>query len=545
MVIGNGPLSRRFADYSFNKQWLIFAGQTSAWEGLGEFQAGQEEKCLTEFLGNINHSGVVYFSTALASDTQYVNDPFVQYHLKLEGLVRSSGRPFIIFRIPEVFGFSNDRGQSLETSLLTDSRDHSVIQFPIGPRLNILDCDDIHEIVHQSITNKNCLNLTLTLLNPVEINSQIICDGLCKFWEKQIMISSCETKREIDLTKNLNALDLRDFNLSFSKQYFQRQVEKYWAHLKNGPRLFSLIVPTYNEEKGIKEFYTRSKAVLDILAPRFDYEMIFVNDFSTDKTWEKLEALAKGDSKVRLLNFSRNFGNQMGITAGMDHCKGDLAVIIDDDLQDPPEQVLNLLSKWYLGYPVVYGVRPNRAGVNPIFKLIAMIYYRVIGWLSEIPIHNDTGDFRLIDRKAIDVLCSMKEENRYYRGMVSWVGFPQYGWLYQRDPRFAGRSTFRLKKYVNFAFNGLTSFTEKPLYFSSIMGFGVTLIGFVFLTTLVISKILYPATSIRGWTSLMALVVFFGGVQLISIGVLGIYLSKIYREVKKRPLYVIQKKVNL
>lgn len=309
--------------------------------------------------------------------------------------------------------------------------------------------------------------------------------------------------------------------------------------------LLSIIVPTYNEEHGINEFYRRTKAVLHGLAPKFSHEIIFINDFSTDKTYEKLKYLADSDPQVKLINFSRNFGNQIAITAGIDVAQGDIAVIIDDDLQDPPELIPSFIEKWETGYKVVYGVRPNRRGVNPLFKYAAKLYYRIISNLSETKIPKDTGDFRLIDKDVLDVLRNMREESRYYRGMVSWVGFKQIGIEYERDPRYAGISTFSPAKYFRFAVNGLTAFTDRPLYFSSILGVAITTISFLFLFLLVGKKIYDPSFSIPGWPSLIALVLFFGGVQLLSIGVVSIYISKIYREVKGRPLYIVEETQNL
>ncbi len=308
--------------------------------------------------------------------------------------------------------------------------------------------------------------------------------------------------------------------------------------------LISIIVPTYNEEHGIDEFYRRMKAVLRNLEQRFSHEIIFINDHSKDKTYEKLTKIAANDRSVKLINFSRNFGNQIGITAGLDHANGNLAVIIDDDLQDPPELIPEFISKWDDGYKVVYGVRPERNGVSPIFRLTTKIFYKLISYLSDTPIPKYTGDFRLIDRKVIDALKEMREENRYYRGMVSWVGFKQIGVEYQRDKRYAGSSTFSFGKYLNFAISGLTSFTDRPLYFSSLLGVIITFVSFLFLCALIIEKILNPNFSIPGWTSIVVMVLFFGGIQLLSIGVVSVYISKIYREIKKRPLYIIDEKVN-
>jgi dolichol-phosphate mannosyltransferase len=310
-------------------------------------------------------------------------------------------------------------------------------------------------------------------------------------------------------------------------------------------KLLSIIVPTYNEEQGIEEFYKRTKAVLVNLEKKFSHEIIFINDFSTDQTYAKLVELASKDDHVKIINFSRNFGNQIAITAGIDISQGDLAVIIDDDLQDPPELIPSFIKKWEEGYKVVYGVRPNRKGVNPLFRYSAKLYYKIIGNLSETKIPKDTGDFRLIDKAVMEVLRNMREESRYYRGMVAWVGFSQIGIEYDRDPRYAGKSTFSPLKYLRFAINGLTSFTEKPLYFSSVLGMVITLISFGFLITLIAKKLLDPEFSIPGWPSLITLVLFFGGIQLLSIGVVSIYISKIFKEVKKRPLYIISDKINI
>jgi dolichol-phosphate mannosyltransferase len=310
------------------------------------------------------------------------------------------------------------------------------------------------------------------------------------------------------------------------------------------PTLISIVVPTYNEEHGIYEFYRRTKAVLVGLEPRFNHEIIFVNDHSSDQTYSKLLELSKDDRSVKLINFSRNFGNQMGITAGLDYAQGNIAVIIDDDLQDPPELIPQFIAKWEEGFKVVYGVRPNRKSVNPIFKITTEVFYKLISRLSDTPIPEFTGDFRLLDRKVIDTLKEMREENRYYRGMVSWVGFKQIGINYERDKRYAGSSTFSFGKYLNFAISGLTSFTDRPLYFSSLLGAIITFVSFLFLSALVIEKILNPNFSIPGWTSIVVMVLFFGGIQLLSIGVVSVYISKIYREIKKRPLYIIDETVN-
>ena len=311
------------------------------------------------------------------------------------------------------------------------------------------------------------------------------------------------------------------------------------------PLLLSIIVPTYNEELGINEFYRRTKAVVDSLAPEFDYELIFINDCSTDGTLNKLVELAQTDKKIKVISFSKNFGNQAGITAGIDYAKGDIAVIIDDDLQDPPELIHQFVAQWKKGNKVVYGVRPKRRGVHPLFRLLAKIFYQTLAKLSDTPIPADTGDFRLLDRQVLDSLKNMREENRYYRGMVSWVGFKQIGVEYERDARYAGKSTFSIQKYIQFALNGITSFTDRPLFFSTILGFAITLITFILSIQIIVKKLTDPSFSIQGWPSLAVIILFFGGVQLLSIGVVSIYISKIYRETKHRPLYIIENSLNL
>jgi dolichol-phosphate mannosyltransferase len=310
-------------------------------------------------------------------------------------------------------------------------------------------------------------------------------------------------------------------------------------------KMISIIVPTYNQEKGIHEFYLRVKSIL-IQAKDFNaYEIIFVNDASTDKTLNALESIAKIDTNARIINFSRNFGNQIGITAGIDYAGGDVVIVIDDDLQDPPEVILEFIKKWKNGYKVVYGVRESRIGISFLFNFITRLYYKFIARLSDVHIPLNTGDFRLIDRIVIDELKKIKEENRYYRGLVSWVGFPQIGVLYRRDERFAGKSNFTFKKYFNFALSGITAFTEKPLYYSSYIGLLITILSFIMAIYLVVNKIFNPSVSIQGWTSMIVIILFFGGVQLLSLGIIGIYISKIYREVKKRPLYIVESTKNL
>lgn len=310
-------------------------------------------------------------------------------------------------------------------------------------------------------------------------------------------------------------------------------------------KLISVIIPTYNQENGINELFLRIIKNLNLIKDKYSYEIIFINDFSLDLTYERLKKLASKNKKVKVINFSRNFGNQIAIAAGIDYCSGDLAIIIDDDLQDPPEVIINLIKKYEKGYNVVYAIRQKRPGTSSFFRFVAYLYYRFINSLSQTYLPKDVGDFRLIDKNVINSLKSIKEKNRYYRGLISWVGFKQIGIYYNRNERYKGKSNFTLKKYINFAVNGLTSFTEKPLYFAGFLGLAITLISFCFAFYLFYKKLMVPDYSIQGWTSIALLIIFFGGIQLMCLGILSIYISKIFQEVKQRPLYLIQSLFNL
>ena len=309
-------------------------------------------------------------------------------------------------------------------------------------------------------------------------------------------------------------------------------------------KLLSVVVPTYNQENGIDEFYRRTKDVMVQISAEFNHELIFVNDHSKDNTLLSLKRLAEIDTQIKIISLSKNFGNQIAIAAGLDSSKGDIVVIIDDDLQDPPEIIIELIKKWKEGFDVVYGYRPKRRGVGVLFLGMSKLYYALLDRMSDTEIPRDTGDFRLMDKKVVDVLKELKETNRYYRGIVSWVGFKQCPFLYERDIRYSGKSNFTIRKYFNFAINGFTSFTDKPLFFSSIFGIIITIFSFLSMAILIIMKLLDPSVTIRGWTSIAIFILFFGGIQLLSIGILGIYMSKIYLEVKGRPLYIVDHKIN-
>lgn len=544
MVIGNGVIANRFIDYSLQSKYLIFAGSVNSSAIKDENIILEEEASLRNALSNHPDITFVYFSTCSALDRDLAHTPYVQHKIRMENLIQELSKNFMILRLPQLLGLS-DAKSSLVNYLFDAISTQKHFELWKDSQKNIIDIDDVHEIVGEILRRKICHNKIINIASTRQISVLELVRNIENFvgCSAKYALVKKGTAYNIDVS-DINLI-ISELNINFDDNYISKSLKKYFGHIVGPSKLISVIVPTFNEENGIEEFYRRTKNVLNILAPRFGHEIIFVNDFSTDMTLQKLELIAKIDHNLKIINFSRNFGNQVGITAGIDFSRGDIAVVIDDDLQDPPEIVLNLIAKWDKGFKIVYGVRPKRKGVNLLFKLAAQVFYRMISALSDTKIPNDTGDFRLIDRTVIEVLKKIKEENRYYRGLVAWVGFSQIGVMYERDSRYAGVSTFSFKKYVNFAFNGLTSFTEKPLFFSSLAGLFITSISFVLALILIISKIIDPSISIQGWTSLTVIILFFGGIQLLSIGILGIYISKIYREVKGRPLYIVESTRNI
>jgi dolichol-phosphate mannosyltransferase len=303
----------------------------------------------------------------------------------------------------------------------------------------------------------------------------------------------------------------------------------------------SIIIPCFNEEAVIEEAYARVKAVMKNFKT---YEIIFINDGSRDRTLEILARLAKTDKTMRVISFSRNFGHQAAVTAGVRNASGDAAIIIDADLQDPPELFPEMI-RLHLeeGANVVYGQRTKRKGETIFKKLTAKLYYRLLNKFSEVPMHMDTGDFRLIDRKVMDAFCEFSEKNKYIRGIISWVGFKQVPIQYVREPRFAGETKYPLRKMLKFAMSGLLYFTKKPLKLAMNLGIFCIVIG---LGLALWSLILYFSNefTVPGWSSQLITIVFFGGVQLFTIGVLGGYIGSIFDEVKDRPEYIIGEKLN-
>jgi dolichol-phosphate mannosyltransferase len=305
--------------------------------------------------------------------------------------------------------------------------------------------------------------------------------------------------------------------------------------------LISIIIPMYYEEEVVDECYKRLKKVVD--GNEISYEFIFVNDGSKDKTLEILKTIAKKDKNAKIIDFARNFGHQTAVTAGIFSSRGDAVVIIDADLQDPPELIIDMLVKWKQGYDVVYAKRKKRKG-ETFFKLItAKYFYKFLSYMSDVKIPRDTGDFRLMDKKVVEAFKAMPERNRFVRGMISWVGFNQTYIEYGRDERFAGETKYPLKKMIKFAVDGIIAFSSKPLRIMTTVGVMTIFFAFAILIYSIVVKLsgLYTAP---GWTSLMVALTFFSGIQLLSLGILGEYIARIYDESKNRPLYIIRERIN-
>lgn len=303
-------------------------------------------------------------------------------------------------------------------------------------------------------------------------------------------------------------------------------------------QLLSIVIPCYNEAEVIGETMRQLAAFCDQVED-MNVELIFVDDGSRDGTRELLKGFACENPNVRVVGFARNFGHQIAVTAGIDAASGDAVVLIDADLQDPPEVVHEMIAKWREGYDVVYGTRTERAGESAFKVATARAFYRVLNNLSDVPIPLDTGDFRLMSRNVVDTLKSMPERDRFVRGMVSWIGFRQAALPYKRAQRFAGETKYPLKKMLRFATDGILSFSTKPLQASVALGMACAMLAMIGIVYALFLRV-FTDIWVEGWTALMIAVLFIGGVQLISVGILGEYVGRIYNEIKKRPLYVVQ-----
>jgi dolichol-phosphate mannosyltransferase len=308
------------------------------------------------------------------------------------------------------------------------------------------------------------------------------------------------------------------------------------AARRAGPPVFSIVGPVYNEEALLEEFCLRTIEVLAELGEPF--ELVLVNDGSRDRSPEILRRLHQRDQRVKVINFSRNFGLQAALTAGLDHARGQAIVVMDTDLQDPPEVLPQLIAKWREGYQLVYAQRAERAGETWFKKVTASAFYRLIARITSIQIPIDTGEFRLMDRKVVDAIVTMREYNRFMRGMSVWVGYKQAGITYERDARKAGETKFSLGKMVRLALDGITSFSYLPLQLATYFGFFVALLSLVFLIAVLLLRSFFP-DFFYGQATTLAMVLFLGSVQLIFLGIIGEYLGRIYDEVKKRPLYIV------
>lgn len=304
------------------------------------------------------------------------------------------------------------------------------------------------------------------------------------------------------------------------------------------PKKISILIPAYNEEEVLRHLYER----LGKLAgetPHYDFEFLFINDGSRDRTLEMIKEYAKDDSRIAYVNLSRNFGKEIAMIAGLDHVTGDAAVIIDADLQDPPELIPQMIKYWEEGYDDVYARRKSRAGESWFKKITSEVFYKLLQKSTNIPIQRDTGDFRLLSRRCIEALQKFRESERYTKGMFSWIGYKKKEILYDRDPRAAGETKWNYMKLTNFAIDGITSFTTAPLRISTILGMLVSLAAFIYIIYLVIRTIFF-GSDLAGYPSMMAVILFLGGVQLLSLGVIGEYIGRIFNETKQRPLYFVE-----
>jgi polyisoprenyl-phosphate glycosyltransferase len=306
--------------------------------------------------------------------------------------------------------------------------------------------------------------------------------------------------------------------------------------------LISVIVPCFNEEDVVVETHRRLLELADS-QPDYDFELIFVDDGSHDSTLSLLRELVAKDTRTRVIAFSRNFGHQLAVTAGIDEARGNAVVLIDADLQDPPAVVIEMLQKWREGYQVVYGVRAQRTGESRFKLATAYLFYRLLNYLSDTPIPVDTGDFRLMDKVVVDTLRTMPERDRYVRGLVSWVGYKQIGLPYARAERFAGTTKYPLRKMIRFASDGVISFSTKPLKVAMFIGMlcaGLACLGIV----LALLVRLTTSDWVPGWTATIIAILFLGGIQLICMGILGEYMGRTYMQSKERPLYIIGERIN-
>lgn len=303
------------------------------------------------------------------------------------------------------------------------------------------------------------------------------------------------------------------------------------------PPSLSVVVPIYNEEALIQQLYQRLVEAAKACTPNF--ELVFINDGSQDSSFAQIKKLAQQDNRVFYIGFSRNFGHQIAVSAGLQHVRGQAVVIIDGDLQDPPELIPQLYKEYRQGYEVVYAKRRKRKGESAFKKFTAKLFYRMLNRMTSFDIPLDTGDFRIIDRKVVDALNTMPEQNKFIRGQIAWLGFSESEVLYDRDKRNAGKTGYSVSKMLSLALDGITSFSDKPLLFVTRMGFFMSFVSFLVIVYALFSYFVWDV-AITGWTSIIVSTMFIGGIQLISIGVIGAYISRINKNIIDRPLYIIK-----
>lgn len=304
--------------------------------------------------------------------------------------------------------------------------------------------------------------------------------------------------------------------------------------------VYSIVAPVHDEEALVAEFCRRTIAVMESLGEPF--ELVLVNDGSRDHSPQIMREIHDADPRVKLIDFSKNFGHQIAITAGIDYAQGQAVVVIDSDLQDPPEVIAELVERWKQGFQVVYAVRSEREGETVFKKATAAFFYRLIRRITNVDIPADTGDFRLMDRRVADALKQMREQKRFMRGLSAWVGFRQIGVNYKRDARKAGETKYPLRKMIRFALDGITAFSYLPLQMATFLGFIIAVLSLVALVAVIVLR-LYNPDFFYGQASTLVGVLFLGGIQLIFLGIIGEYLGRIYDEVKRRPLYIVADEV--
>lgn len=299
----------------------------------------------------------------------------------------------------------------------------------------------------------------------------------------------------------------------------------------------TILIPAYNEEEVLVNLYSRLKDVLSAL-PYYDWEVLIVNDGSTDNTREIIRNLRNKDKRISYLNLSRNYGKEIAMIAGLDYASGDAVILIDADLQDPPELVPEMIKYWEEGYDDVYAKRKSRLGETWLKKFTARTFYKILKKITRIPIQENTGDFRLLDRRCVEALKQMRETQRYTKGMFSWIGFNKKEILFDREQRAAGKSKWNYLRLIDLAIEGITSFTTAPLRLSGFLGGFISLFAFIYMTAIIVKTIVF-GEPVRGYPSLMAAILFLGGIQLLSLGIIGEYIGRIFNETKRRPLYFV------